>query len=82
MVHFFGVVLLFVAEAFFEDGDVLLQGLDLELEDAFLVAGVIGLAFQLLPDFFERGFKFFVEFHEGGNAGVCFVLLLLRLSLG
>jgi len=81
LLHFLGVVLLFVAEAFFEDGDVLLEGVDLQLQDAFLVARVVSVAFQPFSDFFERGFELLVEFHEGGNAGVCLILLLLRLPL-
>jgi hypothetical protein len=81
LLHFLGVVLLFVAEALFEDGDVLLEGVDLQLQDAFLVARVVSVAFQPFSGFFERGFELLVEFHEGGNAGVCLVLLLLRLPL-
>jgi len=75
------VVLLFVAEAFFEDRDVLLEGVDLQLQDAFLVARVASVAFQPFSDFFERGFELLVEFHEGGDAGVCLILPLLRLPL-
>jgi hypothetical protein len=47
------MVVLFIAEIVFEDGDILFEGFDFKFEEFDLVSGVVGVSVQFLCQFFK-----------------------------